>query len=88
MCYDGSAMRTTITLNDNVVLGLKRLQAKYPNKSFKDVVNETIEKGLMLSEDAEKKEFRIEPVEAIPRKDLDFDNIGKLIEYAEGDWHQ
>jgi hypothetical protein len=81
-------MRTTITLNDNVVLGLKRLQAKYPNKTFKDAVNETIEKGLMLSENTPKKEFKITPVDAIPRKDLDFDNIGKLIEYAEGDWHQ
>ena len=81
-------MRTTITLNDNVALGLKRLQAKFPNKTFKEVLNETIEKGLVVSESMPKKEFKIEPVNAIPRKDLDFDNIGKLIEFAEGDWHK
>lgn len=81
-------MRTTITLNDNVVLGLKRLQKKFPSKTFKEIVNETIEKGLSVSEDLPKKEFKIKTFNAIPRKDLDFDNIGKLIEYAEGDWHK
>ncbi len=81
-------MRTTITLNDNVVLGLKHLQAKFPNKTFKDIVNETIEKGLTVSEDLPREEFKITTFNAVPRKDLDFDNIGKLIEYAEGDWHK
>lgn len=81
-------MRTTITLNDNVALGLKRLQAKFPNKTFKEVVNETIEKGLTVSEMTSRKEFKIKPINAVPRKDLDFDNTGKLIEYAEGDFHK
>ena len=81
-------MRTTITLNDNVALGLKKLQKKFPDKTFKDIVNETIEKGLTVSEDLPRKEFKITTINAVPRKDLDFDNIGKLIEYAEGDWHK
>jgi hypothetical protein len=81
-------MRTTITLNDNLALGLKKLQEKFPNKTFKEIVNETIAKGLAVTETIEKKKFKIKPVNAIPKKGLDFDNIGKLIEYAEGDWHK
>jgi hypothetical protein len=81
-------MRTTITLNDKLVFGLKRLHAKNPDKTFKDIVNETIEKGLAVTESVEKKEFKIKTRDAVPRKGIDFDNIGKLIEYAEGDWHK
>jgi hypothetical protein len=81
-------MRTTITLNDNLALGLKKLQEKFPNKSFKDIVNETIAKGLAITETVEKKEFKLITRNAVPRKGIDFDNIGKLIEYAEGDWHK
>jgi hypothetical protein len=81
-------MRTTITLNDNLALGLRKLQEKFPDKTFKDIVNETIAKGLAVSEVVEKQEFKLKTRNAVPKKGIDFDNIGKLIEFAEGDWHK
>lgn len=81
-------MRTTITLDENAARGLKKMQSKFPDKTFKQIVNEVIEKGLAVSETTPKKKFEIKPVNAVPRKGLDFDNIGKLIEFAEGDWHK
>lgn len=81
-------MRTTITLDDEAANGLKKLKKKNPNKPFKEIVNEVIKKGLAVSGDAPTKNFKIEPLRAVPREDLNFDNISKLLEIAEGDFHK
>ncbi len=81
-------MRTTITIDDDVSIGLQKLQKKFPKKSFKAIVNQVMKQGLAVSEDAPNVKFKIEPVNAIPHPHLDFDDISKLIEVAEGDFHK
>jgi hypothetical protein len=67
----GIAMRTTLSLDDDVAIKLKRLSK---NRSFKSVVNEALRAGLHALE-TEKKEsevYRTEPVRGNPRiKNLD-----------------
>ena len=81
-------MRTTITLENDVAVKLKKLQKKNPDKSFKEIVNELIKKGLTVSGELTQKNFEIEPLEAVPHPHLNFDNISRLLEIAEGDLHK
>jgi hypothetical protein len=81
-------MRTTITIDDRIAHNLKKLQKKNPNKSFKEIVNQLLEKGLAVSGNAVAENFTIEPLQAVPHKHLNFDNISKLLEVAEGDAHK
>lgn len=83
-------MRTTLTLDESVADALKKLQRKNPEKSFKEIVNDLIKQGLQISginvEGQEK--FVVETSEAVHRTEFNFDNIGKLLETVEGDFHK
>ena len=81
-------MRTTITLEDDVVIGLKNLKKKNPKKSFKELINQVIKKGLAVSGNASNQKFEVKPIKAVHNPNLNFDNISKLIETVEGDWHK
>lgn len=84
-------MRTTLTLEDTVADGLKKLQEKNPGKPFKELVNDLMKKGLQLSgiDVTGRDKFVIQPLAAaVHRPEFNFDNIGKLIEQTEGDFHK
>lgn len=82
-------MRTTLTLEDEVALGLKRIQRRFPDRSFKDIVNDTIKKGLVVNGDIARVPFKIGPLkDTKPRPGLNFDNINALIAQVEGDFHK
>ena len=84
-------MRTTLTLEESVADGLKKLQRANPDKSFKQIVNDLIKRGLEASgvETVPKEKFIVKPVKrAVHRPEFNFDNIGKLIETVEGDFHK
>ena len=89
--YHIVAMRTTLTLDESVADGLKILQQKNPDKSFKEIVNDLIKQGLQASgvNTARPEKFVVEPCGgAVHRPEYNFDNIGKLIETIEGDFHK
>ncbi len=91
VCYDEFIMRTTLTLDESVADGLKRLQRENPDKSFKQIVNDLIRQGLEISgvDTVSKEKFVVKPVQAaVHRPEFNFDNIGKLIETVEGDFHK
>lgn len=81
-------MRTTLTLDDEVVIGLKRIKKENPERSFKDIVNQLIKKGLVANGQQIRVPFKIKPVRAVPKPGLDFDNIAGLISIVEGDFHK
>lgn len=81
-------MRTTLTLEDEVVVGLKQIKKQHPERSFKEIVNQVIKKGLVVSGQQVRVPFKIKPVNAVPKAGLDFDNIAGLISIAEGDFHK
>ena len=82
-------MRTTLTLDDEVVLGIKRIQKKRPGTPFKQIVNQLMKKGLAAEGEIIKIPFKIRPLkDAEPRPGLDFDNVWALISEVEGDFHK
>lgn len=54
-------MRTTLTIDDRLAAELKKA-ALESNKSFKELVNETLQAGLRAREKPRKKPYRLRPV--------------------------
>ena len=82
-------MRTTLTLEDEVVSGIRRMQKRYPDRSFKEIVNDTIKKGLVANGEAPLTPFKIKTLKnSNPRPGLNFENINTLIYQVEGDFHK
>jgi hypothetical protein len=66
-------MRTTLTLDDHIAKALKAL-AHRTGKPFKQVVNETLRKGLASSETRKPRAYRLKPVAlggALPAVNID-----------------
>ncbi len=82
----GSVMRTTLTIDDDIVFGLKKIQKDDPARSFKEIVNDVLRKGLNTkgTHGSAKKGFTIEPLNLGLREDLNFDNIEELLDQLEG----
>lgn len=78
-------MRTTLTIDDDVAFGLKKEQEIEPEKSFKEVVNEVLRRGLSSKKPSKAgKEFKLITYPIGLRKDLNFDNIEELLDIVEG----
>ncbi len=78
-------MRTTLTLDDEVAIGIKRIQKKRPDASFKTIVNDIMRKGLVAEGEVKLIPFKIRTRKAVPRPGLNFDNIQALLSQVEGD---
>ena len=78
-------MRTTLTIDDDVSTKLKDKLKNSIDKTFKDIVNETLRLGLLAEKDLKKnKSFRVRSRPLGIVKGLNYDNIGELIEQIEG----
>lgn len=79
-------MRTTLTIDDDVSTKLKAKLKKSADKSFKDIVNETLRLGLLAEKDLKKGSdaFRVRSRPLGVIKGLNYNNIGELIEQIEG----
>ncbi|MGE5271740.1 MAG: hypothetical protein ACM3JG_18930 [Thiohalocapsa sp.] len=77
-------MRTTLTIEPDVAVGLKRLQRE-SDKSWKDVVNDTLRRGLQDSGGAKKKRKRFETKTFDCGRLLvdNVDNVWELLEQIE-----
>lgn len=78
-------MRTTLTLDDEVAVGLKQMQQRHPEKTFKDIVNDVMKKGLAVNGERTKVQFKVRTGDAVPKPGLNFDNINALLSIVEGD---
>ena len=82
-------MRTTLTLEDEVILGIRRIQKKRPDASFKQIVNDLMKKGLASEGELKKVPFKVRPGhDTRPKPGLNYDKISSLISIAEGDFHK
>lgn len=78
-------MRTTLTIDDDIALKLKS-EAKRKGKSgsFKEVVNDTLRRGLLAKEEIrEPLKFEVRSRRMGFREGLNYDNIGELLEQIE-----
>lgn len=78
-------MRTTLTIDDDVSTKLKDKLKNSIDKTFKEIVNETLRLGLLAEKDLKRnKSFRVRSRPLGIVKGLNYDNIGELIEQIEG----
>lgn len=77
-------MRTTLTIDDDVAFGLRKVQEADRNKTFKEIVNETLRRGLTADRPKAKKEFKLITHPMGLRKGLNLDNIEELLDEIEG----
>jgi hypothetical protein len=77
-------MRTTLTIDDDVAFRLKKIHETDPSKSFKQIINETLRRGLNGAAAKPTKRFRITPLDLGLREGLSYDNIEELLDIAEG----
>lgn len=78
-------MRTTLTIDDDVSVKLKAKLKNSADKTFKDIVNETLRLGLLAEKNLEQKSnFRVRSRALGVFQGLNYDNIGELIEQIEG----
>ena len=82
-------MRTTLTLDDDVAARLQA-EARKSGRPFKVVVNEYLRAGLAQRQTARKASpFKVEPFDlGGPRSGRSYDDIGALLEEAEGAAHR
>ena len=81
-------MRTTLTLDDDVAAKLKTASRR-SGRAFRDVVNETLRRGLMTTRPSSRQAFRITPRSmGGARPGMRTDNIGDLLEQVEGPRHR
>ena len=78
-------MRTTLTLDDDLAARLRAL-AKRSGRAFRDVVNETLQRGLArVPASSARTPFRVVTRDlGALRPGLNLDNIAELIERVEG----
>jgi plasmid stability protein len=82
-------MRTTLTLDDDVAAKLKA-EARRAGRSFRDVVNETLRRGLAQQRaTASRRAFKVTARDLGDlRPGLSLDNVAELIEQVEGSLHR
>ena len=84
-------MRTTITLDDDVVTTVKEEMKKGDGKTFKEAVNELIRLGRYHQIEVEKrprKPFKVKAKDMGVFPHLNYDNISELLEEVEGPGHR
>jgi hypothetical protein len=82
-------VRTTLTLDEDVAVKLKAV-ARRSGRAFRDVVNETLRRGLLTARPASTRQpFRVKARSLGGlRPGVDLDNIGELLERVEGPEHR
>jgi hypothetical protein len=78
-------MRTTLTLDDDVAVQLKRLMRKH-DSSLKDIVNDALRRGLceMATRPKSRTPFRTKTYDLGPAL-VDIDNVAEAIAAIEGE---
>jgi hypothetical protein len=82
-------VRTTLTLDEDVASKLKSL-ARRSGRAFRDVVNDTLRRGLARPPAAPPRQlFKVEARDlGRLRPGLDLDNVADLLEQVEGPLHR
>lgn len=77
-------MRTTLTLEDDLGAALKE-RARATGRSFKDVVNETLRRGLTAGEPPAppRERFQVEPHSCGLRQGIDVTKLNQLVDDLE-----
>ncbi len=81
-------MRTTLTLDEDVAEKL-RAEVRRTGRPWKEVVNETLRRGLLARQQAQAAPpFRVQARPWGLRPGLDYDRIAQLVDELEGPLHR
>lgn len=82
-------MRTTITLEDDVAAKLQSLSRR-SGRSFKDILNETLRRGLATNPLPRRAEpFKVQARDLGTRRPgINFDSVADLLDHIEGPLHR
>lgn len=81
-------MRTTLTLDEDVAAKLKAAACR-SGRAFRDVVNDTLRRGLLAGASQTRTRFRVTVRDlGALRPGLDLDNVGDLLERVESPLHR
>jgi hypothetical protein len=87
-CTYHQDVRTTLTLDEDVAAKL-RAAVRRSGRPFRDVVNETLRRGLTVERPSRRERFRIAPRSLGGlRPGTRIDSIGDLLEQVEGPRHR
>ena len=82
-------MRTTLTLDDDVVEGVDKELRRRSKSSYKEVVNDLIRAGLHARREMKRApHFKVRSRALGSRRGLNYDDIGGLLEELEGAAHK
>jgi plasmid stability protein len=81
------SIRTTVTLDDDVVARVKR-ESLSRGASFRDTLNDLLRTALLGVNGKPRRALAIQPSHMGHKPGLDYDNIESLLEYGEGDRHR
>ncbi|MGB7209279.1 MAG: hypothetical protein WBD27_11510 [Pyrinomonadaceae bacterium] len=84
LMYSVIVMRTTLTIDDDVAFGLRKAHENAPDRSFKEIVNEVLRKGLVNNPVPKSKRFKVKTFSLGLREGLSLDNIEELLDQVEG----
>jgi hypothetical protein len=81
-------VRTTLTLDDDVAAKLKA-ESRRAGRPFRDIVNETLRRGLAIQRAAQRQPFTITARDlGSLRPGISLDNVAELLEQVEGPLHR
>jgi hypothetical protein len=82
------SIRTTVTLDDDVVARVKR-ESQSRGASFRETLNDLL-RGALLGVDNKPRQrtLSIEPAHMGYKPGLNYDNVESLLEYGEGEQHR
>ena len=82
------SIRTTVTLDDDVLERVK-LESRSSGTSFRDTLNGLVRLGLLSSQQAAAEpKLAIQPFHLGYKPGVNYDDIGGLLELAEGEHHR
>ncbi|MGA2596562.1 MAG: hypothetical protein ABSH09_06160 [Bryobacteraceae bacterium] len=82
------SIRTTVTLDDDVVARVK-LEAQSRGASFRDTLNDLLRTALLgVDNKRRRRTLKIKPTHMGHKPGLNYDSIESLLEYGEGEQHR
>ncbi len=79
------SIRTTVTLDDDVVEKIKQ-ESRERGDSFRQTLNSLLRFALSAGKaDVSRKPFKVRPFHGEPIPRLNYDKIGDLLDYGEGE---
>lgn len=81
------SIRTTVTLDDDVIERVKR-ESRARGTSFRETLNELLRWALLEQETKPRRKLGIAPVHLGYRAGVNRDDVASLIDYGEGERHR